>query len=139
MQTTKITSASIRIALSHNYSTFEVVLNLDNPEGIEASEIEKNRIICQTLATEAVNDYKRQPNANPKEELKRVENKLADIKALINEKPEEKPADPKEIAAVEALPLYSDVKANKVKAIAKPKKAVSNKVPNDIAGLGAND
>lgn len=115
METTKITTASVRIALSYQYSTFEISLNLDNPQGIEPNEVDEARKQAQTLATDALNDYKGQPNANQKEELKRIENKLSSIKALINEKQpeEEKQPDPKEIAAVEKLPMYGEVKKAK--------------------------
>jgi|GEM_PF-3802543 hypothetical protein len=117
METTKITTASIRIALSHNYNTFEVSAQLENLNGITNSDIESTRKDIQALATSAVNDYKGQPNQNPKVELQRIENKLNDIKKLVNEKqPEKEAEDPKEVTKVEAMPLYTDVK--------KPKKAI---------------
>jgi hypothetical protein len=133
MNETKITVASVRVMLSHNYSNFEVSAQLDNPNGIEIADIDKARSQCQQLAMDAVAEYKRLPNTNPKIELARVENKLADIKALINEKPEEKKPDQEEIKAVEKLPMYADVKGQKTK------KAGTSKIPNDIIGLGADD
>ncbi len=112
MNPTKITTANVRIMLSFNYSNFEIQMNLENENGIEIADIDKARSQCQTLATDAVNEYKRLGNTNPKVELARVENKLADIKALIKEtdKTEPEKIDPTEMAKVEAMPLYTDIK-----------------------------
>lgn len=114
---TKVTTASVRIALSHQYSTFEVVMNMENPDGITTKEIENTREIAQALAVDSVNEYKRLSNTNPKIELARVENKLADIKSLIKELDKGEPGkvNPVEIARVEAMPMYSEVKAKKDK------------------------
>jgi len=113
---TKITTASIRIALAFQYSTFEVSLNLDNPNGILKSEIELARIDCQSLANNALNEYKALPSQNPKEELKKIENKVAQLKELVNGKQPEKEPDPKEIAEIEKLPLYQPKQAKVKKA-----------------------
>jgi len=117
---TKTTTASIRIALSHNYSTFEVALNLENPDGINTEDIAAARITAQALANDAVNEYKRLPNATIKDEIKKVENKIGEIKRMAVGIPEEEvKAEPEptaeELAKVESLPLYSDVKANATK------------------------
>lgn len=113
---TKITTASVRIALSHQYSTFEVALNLENPEGINETDIKTARVTAQSLANEAVNEYKNLPNSNPKIELQRVEQKIKDIKKMVESKEPEK-FDPEEIAKVEALPLYQGkTSAKKAKA-----------------------
>lgn len=108
---TKITLATVRIALSHAYSTFEISAQLENPEGINTNDIEKARKDCQSLASASVAEYKAQPNANPKVELQRVENKLAEIKKMVEKQPEK--VDPIEVAKIEKLPLYSETKGNK--------------------------
>lgn len=108
---TKVTTASVRIALSHQYSTFEVAMNLENTDGITEQEIENVRKSAQKLANDAVNEYRNMPNSNPKIELQRVEQKINDIKKMIGKEPEK--VDPKVIEAVEKLPLYSDAKTTK--------------------------
>ena len=121
---TKITTSSVRVALSHNYSTFEVTLNLENPEGITIDEISSARSQAQELATEAVNEYKRTPNVNAKEEVKRIENKLNDLKKFI-EKDEPAATDPEEIKRVENLPMFDpeEFKAQKEEAVKPAKKS----------------
>lgn len=113
MSDTKLTSATIRIALSHNYSTFEISSTLENPNGVTTKEIEDCRQTCQALVTDAVQEYKKAPNSNPKDEIKRIERKIEEIKADISEKKDGTITDPKEIEKVEKLPLYSDKKAKK--------------------------
>lgn len=135
---TKITTASVRIALSHNYSIFEVALNLENEQGISPSEIEKARVHAQQLALGAVNDYKGTITLPPKEELQRVQTRLNEISKLVDKK--EKPVDPKEVQQIESLPLYQPKKVAKDKPIKKPVfKNTGLKTPNDIMGLGADD
>ena len=107
--TTKITTASVRIALAYNYSTFEVSMNLENKDGISVSAIENARNECQILASNAVNDYKKLTIVNSKDELKK---KIADINSDFDLK-EEKKAAPEEIAEVEKMALYSEVKKTK--------------------------
>lgn len=117
MSNTKLTTASIRIALSHSYSTFEIALNLENPDGINTEDVAAARVTAQALANDALNEYKRQPNANVKDEIKRVENKIQDIKKMVagpdEELKSEPVVDPKEVARVESLPLYGETKAAK--------------------------
>lgn len=108
---TKITTANIRIALSHQYSTFEVSAQLSNENGIDIVDIEKARKDCQKLANDAVNEFKNLPNSSPKVELQRVENKLAELKKMIDPKKER--ADNATPEEVENLPLYTDTKAKK--------------------------
>jgi homoserine kinase len=113
MSTTKITTASVRVMLSHNYSNFEISAQLENENGIEIADIDKARQQCQQLATDAVAEYKKAPNSNPKEEIKRIEKKIEEIKNDISEKKDGTITDQKEIAKVEKLPLYSDTKKAK--------------------------
>lgn len=115
MSPTKITTASIRIALSYQYSTFEISAQLENSEGISTKDIEDTRQTVQALATEAVNDFKRLPNSNVKDEIKTIENKIEKLKAVISEKIEQpEVTDPKEIEKIEKLPLYGE-KTKKLK------------------------
>lgn len=58
MSTTKITAASVRVNQTFNYSNFEVSMTLENPEGINNSEIDKALSDCQSLANDAVAEYK---------------------------------------------------------------------------------
>lgn len=108
---TKITTASVRIALSHQYSTFEVAMNLENTEGISSEDIESARKTAQKLANDAVNEYKNLPNSNPKIELQRVEQKIKEIKKMVEKEPE--PVDPKVIEEIKNLPSYESKKASK--------------------------
>lgn len=106
---TVIKTASVRIALSHNYSTFEIALNIENDNGISQDDLKKARRDCQLLATDALNEYKTLPSQDAKIELGRVKNKIAEIEKLVTKK-EPEIADQKEIEKVEAMPLYSEVK-----------------------------
>lgn len=110
---TKIKTASVRIMLSHSYCNFEISATLENENGISTIEIENCRQTCQALATDAVNDYKRSPIQNPKEELERITKKVDQIKADISEKKDGTITDPKEVAKIEKMPLYSETKAKK--------------------------
>lgn len=58
MSITKITSASVRVSLSYNYNTFEVTLGFENQDGINDHEIEEFRLTAQSLANDAVDDFK---------------------------------------------------------------------------------
>lgn len=58
MSTTKITTASVRVNQTFNYSNFEVSMTLENPEGIDNTEITKALADCQDLASGAVAEYK---------------------------------------------------------------------------------
>lgn len=145
---TKVTTASVRIMLSHSYCNFEVSMELNNENGIQSNEIELARIDCQKLAQDAVNEYKKAPNANPKEELKRVEKKIEEIKSSISEKVNGKEiTDPKEIEQIEKLPLYKgnpktddgDFQDKGGAAKVKKGKTTQMKIPNDIMGLSADD
>lgn len=115
-----IKTASVRVMLSHNYSNFEVSMNIENENGIEVTDIDEARKQCQSLATAAVAEYKALPGLNPKVELQRVENKLAEIKKLVTAK-EPEPVDPKEVAKIESLPLYQGKKAEAKKPAKKAK------------------
>lgn len=106
---TKTTTASVRIALSHNYSTFEVTMNLDNQNGIDKSDIENARKECQELAQAAVNEYRATPGLNAKQELQRVENKVKEIKKMMEKEPEK--VDPKAVEEIQKLPEYSSKKS----------------------------
>lgn len=58
MSTTKITTASVRVNQTFNYSNFEVAMTLENPEGINNQEITNALSSCQQLANDAVSEYK---------------------------------------------------------------------------------
>lgn len=117
METTKITQATVRIALSYNYSTFEISSQLENQEGVSVDDIKAARQNCQLLATEALNEYKIQPNSNPKEELKKIENKIAALKKMVQGSEPEK-IDPAAIEAIQNMPEYTP------KPVKKPTKKV---------------
>lgn len=55
---TVITQASVRVNQTFNYSNFEVSMTLENPEGINNNEITKALSDCQSLANDAVAEYK---------------------------------------------------------------------------------
>jgi len=55
---TKVTAASVRVNQTFNYSNFEVSMTLENPEGINNTEINKALSDCQVLASSAVAEYK---------------------------------------------------------------------------------
>lgn len=106
---TKVTTASIKIALSHQYSVFEVAMNLENPEGITVNEIDSARLNCQTLAQRAVDEYKLNPAMNPKAELFKVEKKLEEIKNFVGRKGDPL-ADAKAEEEIKSLPDYQATK-----------------------------
>lgn len=108
---TKITTASVRIALSHNYSTFEVAVNLENENGISIEDIDNARKQSQLLATNAVNEYKGSAIQNPKIEIQRIEKKLDELKKLTGNTDEV--VDPKAVAEIQSLPAYIDTKKAK--------------------------
>lgn len=105
---TKITTASIRIALSYQYSTFEVSAQLENENGITNEDIAKVRKDIQLLATEAVNEYRIHPNVNAKDEVKKLENKVKELKAIVA--PEKEVKDNATTEEIEKLPLYKTKK-----------------------------
>lgn len=115
--TTKITTATVRIALSFNYNTFEVSAQMENENGISVADINNTRADCQELASTAVAQYKIANSSNPKEEIKKVENMIGKLKKefAISETKEEKQPTPEEIKEVESLPMYTDVKSVKAK------------------------
>lgn len=101
---TKVTTASVRVMLSHQFCNFEVVMGLENPEGIALEELTQIRKTCQGLATDAVNEYKSNPAMNPKNELHKVEKKLEEIKSFVNKKYDQ--PDPKAEEEIKNLPAY---------------------------------
>lgn len=101
---TKITTATIRIALSHSYSTFEISASLENPNGISNSDIENTRKEIQALANNAVNEYRIHPNINAKDEVRKLENKVKELKQIVN--PEKEVKDNATAEEIEKLPLY---------------------------------
>lgn len=108
---TKTTIATVRIALSFAYSTFEVSQQLENPDGITPGEIGAARINAQSLAEQALNDYKATYQS---------ESKPGRIQR-------QSPLDMQAIAEVEKLPLYSDaIKNNRKAATEKPIKTKQN-------------
>jgi hypothetical protein len=108
---TKVTTASVRIMISHNYSNFEVTMNLENAEGVSVIDIENARSECQSLVNSAVNEYKSQPSLNPKKELQRIENKIHEIKEVLNPEPKsEFPESPQEVAEIMNLPTWEEKK-----------------------------
>lgn len=104
---TIITTASVRIALAHNYSTFEVSMNLENPEGVTQTDIDKARLDCQTLATQSVNEYKSVASGNVKQEIESIENRLKGLKQMLGKQLPEV-TDPKEIEKIEKMPVYGE-------------------------------
>lgn len=116
MSQTITTSATVRVALSFNFNTFEVSMNLENKDGIQQSEINAARLQVYELAKIAVEEVRVNPLSNPKQELRNIENKLRQVKSLVdNQKPEPPTASEADIKAVEALPLYEPKKVVKGK------------------------
>lgn len=121
---TKITQSNVRVALSHNYSTFEVSMQLENENGINVDEISDARIKCQKLATDAVNEYKKPLNSTTQQEIKKIENKISEIKKDLERDDEVgMNVSPEEIEQVETLPLWSEKKATEKPAKTKSKKS----------------
>lgn len=55
---TKITSASVKVMLSYDYSHFETSMSLENEAGLSMKDIDSARKECQRLADKAVKQYK---------------------------------------------------------------------------------
>lgn len=103
MSTTKITSTSIRIALSYMFNTFEVTTNIENENGITTEEIDSTRKATQQLAQKSVDEYKLSPNTDLKGELKKIDQKVKDIAKMVK-RPEV--IDPIEVENIQNLPAY---------------------------------
>ena len=107
---TKITTANIRIALSFNYSTFEITAQLENQDGINNVDINAARQDIQALASHAVEEYKRQLKdiaKNPQKAIDEIQDKLLNLKSAVPAI-EDNAADPEEVKKVEALPMYGE-------------------------------
>lgn len=138
---TKITTASVRVMLSYNFSNFEVAMNLENENGVSTEDIQNARSQCQLLASQAVSEYKLSPNMNLKDELKKVDQKVSAIKDMVrNQEVSEKfeeTINPVEAEKVEKLPLWSPKPKEKqeekprFKKDERVKRAYNKKVKND--------
>lgn len=117
--TTKITTASVRVALSSNYDTFEVAMTIQNEGGISQDEILDTRFKCQKQAYEALTDYKKPLTTDMKIALRNAQNQLDKIKEVAELKKELKDNVPaNEAERIAKLPAYQP----KVKPIKKVKK-----------------
>lgn len=56
---TKITTASVKVMLSYDYSHFEASMSLENEGGLSMKDIDNARKDCQRLADKAVAQYKK--------------------------------------------------------------------------------
>lgn len=112
MSETKITSASVKVTLAYNSNFFGVELTIENEDGILQHEINDARLQAEELAKAAVTDYKRVPNIPVKDEIRKLKNKITELDAEVNGKVE-KPVDPKEIEAVQKLPMYKSKSSGK--------------------------
>lgn len=102
--TTKITTASVRVALSSNYDTFEVAMTIQNEAGISQDEILDTRFKCQKQAYTALMDYKKPLTADFKNALKNAQNQLDKIKEASAK--EEKEPTPEELEQLKSLPEW---------------------------------
>jgi hypothetical protein len=57
--TTIITTASVKVMLSYDYSHFEASMSIENENGLTMQEIDEARKKCQRLADKAVGQYKK--------------------------------------------------------------------------------
>lgn len=108
---TKITTASVRVMQSFNYSNFEVSMSLENPEGISNLDIDQARKEAQALTNKAVKEYQMDRQTDIQEgavtERKKLLGKISDIKASI---PKKEITDPTEVEKIANLPLYTPSK-----------------------------
>lgn len=115
METTKITSAGVRVSLSYAYNTFEVTLGLENQDGISPLEIEEFRLQAQDMASEAVEDFKaikqNEVISNSANEKAALINKMKSVSEDGGNK--NKVKDNAKIEEVLKQPLYTDVKKSK--------------------------
>ena len=58
MAQTVIKSASVKVMLSYNYNHFESSMVIENEDGLDFTEIDESRKICQRLCDKAVGQYK---------------------------------------------------------------------------------
>lgn len=107
---TIIKTATVKVTLKYNDNFFGVELGLENEDGLNPEEINEARTNAEQLARAAVNDYKKVPNIPVRDQVKQLRNKITELENEVSGKVE-KVADPKEIAAVEALPLYQPKKS----------------------------
>lgn len=54
---TLITSAHVKVMLSHDYNHFESSMGLSNPEGLTTADLDNARKECQRLCSKAVDQY----------------------------------------------------------------------------------
>ncbi|ASU34361.1 hypothetical protein [Mucilaginibacter xinganensis] len=105
---TKITTASVRVMQSFNYSNFEVSMSLENPDGVTQLDIDQARMQAQALTNKAVRDYQEDRQIDIKQgaesERKKLLGKIGDIKASI---PKREITDPSEVEKIANLPLYT--------------------------------
>lgn len=99
------TSANVRIMLSYLYCNFEIATTLENKNGVSIEDIEASQKDCQTLATNAVNEFKAYRAESP-DEVKTISyDKIAEIKQMVEVKKQEKD-DPTIIDAIKKMPEY---------------------------------
>jgi hypothetical protein len=107
---TKMTTATVRIALVKDYSTFEVSLGLENPTGLTMDEIIQTQNTCYLLAQKKADEHKTVTPKDVKAAVKSIESNLYELKKVIEGKEPEKPADPKEIETIQKMPQYPSKK-----------------------------
>ena len=102
---TTITSASVKIMLSYDYSHFEVSMSLEDKDGILKSEIDDARKQCQKLADKAVGQYKtaKEMAAKRTDSKYRISNFEASCQQIIK-----KPEGERTINEVAQLKQYQD-------------------------------
>lgn len=106
-QTTKITTASVRIMQSFNYSNFEVSMNLENADGINVADLDEARLQCQHLTNKAVKEY--QENRQEDVKINSANEKKGLLKAMGNIQNEVSKVGSKDNATLDEVlnkPLY---------------------------------
>lgn len=63
MSKTILTSASVKVMLSHNYNHFETSIILENEEGLNTTEINEARKDCMRLCDKAIIQYNQAKHA----------------------------------------------------------------------------
>lgn len=109
-QSTKITTASVRVMRSIDFGNYETSLTVENPNGVTEADITDCIDKCHVLTNQSIEIYLKgkvvESKAIQAGEKRRIGSVLNDIKQLVPEATEPS-IDPLEIAQVEALPMYT--------------------------------
>lgn len=100
------TSAKVRVMLTYAFNNFEVQTEIKNDSGLSDAEINTERKSIEALVKHAVEDYKGNPIISPKEELAKIDKRLAQIRDLVSQQKKEPDPTPEELEAIKNLPEY---------------------------------